>query len=339
MFFILVGNTNANGNPLSIFGNNYNNNNNISSILNNGVNRKFESSDSEDDEDGINPEEEIEIKGSENKDNNDNKPKINIEVNKKFLSLQIKELFVYDFAHKKYISKGSCKFSIEFDNCDEKNERPILVFRNSALQMVFQGIYNKELTNVENHIRENNKYFVIVQKVIFLNEDNEHKKIECKSLKLSLFNKEELDIISNKFLELKNSHIDLYNNFEGKKANDYNANVNANSNDRLNFINNNNSASVSKEKEYNNNSKFNKNDIGKEIYDKYKNKSKKKDEEIINKSEDYINNKYYNNHDSNNDNDVIIIDQKIEISAQDLKLGKKIQINLTIVPENLNKKK
>jgi hypothetical protein len=241
--------------------------------------------------------------------------------------MQIKELFIYDFKNKKYISKGSCKFSIEFDNSDKKSEKPILVFRNSALQMIFQGIYNKEFTYIENYVRENNKYFTIIQKVMFLNQENENKKIECKSLKLSLYNKDELDLISEKFSNLKNN--DIY--FDSNDSNNNNNDKEEKKLDYYSINNNTNNSSLILIKENNDNINIINNNYNKSNY------FEKLEEKTISNVGENLNDNHFDNYNDNNNN-VIIIDQKIEISVNDLKIGKKIQINLTILPEDLSKK-
>lgn len=106
---------------------------------------------------------------------------VKIEVNEKMLKIPCSEFFIYDFAQKKYISIGKGDFSIEFAKNDEKKENPMLIFRNSVLKILFQGIFKAGVTKLET-VNKNFKTISVIQKALVINEQT--KKLEFKSVKI-----------------------------------------------------------------------------------------------------------------------------------------------------------
>lgn len=142
----------------------------------NAGNKGFESSD--DGSDFEDPEAEVEI--NPKTDGNKIEP-VKIEVNEKLLKIPCSEFFIYDFTVKKYISIGKGDFSIEFAKSDEKKQNPLLIFRNSVLKILFQGIFKAGVTKLET-VNKNFKTISVIQKALVINEQT--KKLEFKSVKI-----------------------------------------------------------------------------------------------------------------------------------------------------------
>ncbi len=116
------------------------------------------------------------------------------------LKIPCSEFFTYDFANKKYISIGKGDFSIEFSKTDEKKENPLLIFRNSVLKILFQGIFKAGVTKLET-VNKNFKTISVIQKALLINEQT--KKLEFKSVKIFHVNDSESKQLIESFANLE----------------------------------------------------------------------------------------------------------------------------------------
>jgi len=139
-----------------------------------------------------------------------------IEVNEKVLKIPISEFFIYDFSLKKYTNIGKGDFTIEYDKSDEKKQTPLLIFRNSVLKILFQGLFRGNLTKLET-VNKNFKTISLIQKVLVINENT--KKPEFKSVKMLHNNDQEAKKLSENFKELEEN---FTKNEEKREKNDKN---------------------------------------------------------------------------------------------------------------------
>lgn len=195
--------------------------NSSNSFLNNNQ-KGFENSEDEG-SDFTDPEQEIEIKGNNSQGK---KSEVQIEVNEKALKIPIPEFFIYDFKVKKYTNIGKGDFTIEYDKKDEKKASPLLIFRNSVLKILFQGIYRGNLTKLET-VNKNFKTISIIQKVLVI--DQETKKPDFKSVKLIHNNDQEAKNLLENFKEMeKNFELEEKNKDALNAAKNTSANANTN---------------------------------------------------------------------------------------------------------------
>lgn len=123
-----------------------------------------------------------------------------VEVNEKILKIPVAEFFIYDFVQKKYNSIGKGDFTIEYSKTDINKQTPLLIFRNSVLKILFQGIFKNGITKLET-VKKNFKTISIVQKAFVYNE--EAKKFDYKAVKINHVNEMESNTLIEAFAKLE----------------------------------------------------------------------------------------------------------------------------------------
>jgi hypothetical protein len=138
-------------------------------------------SDEEEGEDA-NPEEEIKIEAKEaGSAGKTNLPKSSAV---KVVKIGLDDLSVYDFAEKKYKSKGKGEFSIELMKTEAGTVLAVCVYRNTAMVSLFSATIFKGATNFEAGSK-NFKPFVVIQKLAGKNETSGKTENKCAKLLFS----------------------------------------------------------------------------------------------------------------------------------------------------------
>jgi hypothetical protein len=116
------------------------------------------------------------------------------------LKIPCSEFFIYDFTLKKYNSIGKGDFTIEYARTDDKKDTPLLIFRNCVLKILFQGMYNYGVTQLQT-VNKNFKTISVIQKSLVVNEQS--KKLEFKSVKIQHVNDNESKMLIEAFNKLE----------------------------------------------------------------------------------------------------------------------------------------
>jgi hypothetical protein len=152
-------------------------------------------SDDEDNENDLNPEEEIKISGTPSK--KEAKPVELFNPNlHKLVKLQLDDLLDYNFTDKKYQSKGKGDISLELIRTDNNKVIAMCVYRNNALKILFKANLISKITTITTS-NKNFKHIIVIQKLFANNESTT--KPEAKIVRLVFQSENDFILFKDKF--------------------------------------------------------------------------------------------------------------------------------------------